>query len=432
VNRARALLVGLVVLAVLSGCGFNGIQSLQLPGDIGTGKGSIKVTVELPDVGTLTPNAQVKVDDIAVGTVTKIRAVDWHAVATISLKPSVKLPANAVARVGINSLLGASYLELAPPPSGTPAQGTLVSGARIPLSRTEAYPATEQVLSAASVVLNGGGLEQLSTITSELSKAFNGNDMAVRDLLPRVNSFVSELNAQKTQIYGAIDSLDRLSVKFADNRGTLTRSIDQIGPALATLSKERPKLTAALTSLKQLSDVATPLVEASRANLVADLRDLVPTLKAVSSAGDSLVRGLGFAVTFPFAPETVANACRGDYCNLDLVLDLTNESLVDGFTDKNGLPSIPGLPGFPSIPQLVGLLTGVGLGPVLGGLGNLVNGLTSPLTGSSNASATKAGTTKTSATTSTTGSSAGGTKPTNGLSGLLASLLGGGAKGATP
>lgn len=425
VSSFVALAAGAALMtALVAGCSFGGIQAMQLPGTVGTGEGSLKVTVDLPDVGTLTPNGEVKVGDVAVGTVTKITAVDWHAVAEISLEPETKLPANAVARVGVNSLLGASYLELAPP-IDEPAKGSLATGAHIALDHAEAYPATEQVLSAASVVLNGGGLEQLSTITTELNKAFSGNDSAVRDLLPRVNSFVTSLDAQKGQIYSTIASLDKLATRFANNRGTLTNAIDAIGPALATLSAERPKLTAALTSLKKLSNVATPLVNRSRADLVGSLRDLAPTLKAINSVGDSLVRGLGFAVTFPFAPETVQNACRGDYCNIDLILDLTNESLVNGFTDKNGLPSIPGLPGLPAFTTIADLLNKLGLGPVVGGLGAVAGGLTgllSPKNPKPAPSASKGG----SATPGQTPA------PENDLENLLNSLLGANKRGATP
>jgi len=401
---------------VLSGCSFDGVQSWQLPGGVGTGAGALKVTVELPDVGTLTPNGQVKVGDVAVGTVTSIEVVNWHAVATISLDPTTELPANAVARVGVNSLLGASFLEL-DEPSDEPAKGRLVTGTTIPLERGEAYPATEQVLSAASVVLNGGGLEQLSTLTTELSKAFSGNDLAVRDLLPRLNSFVSTLDAQKEQIFSTIDSLDRLATKFAKNRTTLTRSIDQIGPALKTLSEERPKLTAALNSLKRLSDVATPLVRSAGVDLVGDLRDLAPTLRAINEAGDALVKGIGFAVTFPFAPETLSNACRGDYCNLDLILDLTNDALVNGFITKDGLPTMPGLPGLPTTQELIGLLGLGGSSGGLGGLGGLLGGLTSGLTGGS--------TTQSAPTSGNSGSGTTTTAPSGGLAGLLSGLLGG-------
>ncbi|RHW25677.1 MCE family protein [Nocardioides immobilis] len=164
--------------ALLAGCSFDGIGELPLPGGTGTGDGAMEVTVELPDVGTLTPNSQVKVGDIAVGTVTEINAVDWHAEAVLSLEPDVELPANAVASVGVNTLLGASYVELAAPHRP---QGVLADGAEIPLERGSAHPSTEQVLSAASVTLNGGGLEQLSTITVELNRVLAGNDGAFGD-----------------------------------------------------------------------------------------------------------------------------------------------------------------------------------------------------------------------------------------------------------
>ena len=78
-------------------------------------------------------------------------------------------------------------------------------------------------------------------------------------------------------------------------------------------------------------------------------------------------------MTFPFAPETVTNACRGDYCNLDLVLDLTNGALIHGFTTKDGVPTVPGLPGLPAVSDLLDML---GLAPVtkplLGGLSTLL------------------------------------------------------------
>jgi phospholipid/cholesterol/gamma-HCH transport system substrate-binding protein len=345
VSRRHGL--GLAALCVLlSGCSFDGIQSMTLPGGTGTGGDAMEIVVELPDVGTLTPNAEVKVADVAVGTVTDLEVVDWHAEAHLSLEPDVHLPANAVAKVAVNSLLGSSYVELSEPTSH--ASGRLESGDRIPLSRGSASPGTEQVLASASVVLNGGGLEQLSTITKELNAAFSGNHLAVRDLLPRMDSFVTALNQQRGDIIAAIADLDRLSGRFARNRGTISSALDELAPALRVLSAERPELTRALTSLDRLGEVATPLLRGARADLTANLRDLVPALQALSRAGDSLAHGLGYAVTFPFPTDTVENACISDYCNLFLTLDLTADSLVRGFVTPEGQLGLPGLPGLPS------------------------------------------------------------------------------------
>lgn len=361
----RLGLVLLVGLLLLSGCKFDGIDSMALPGGKGTGDDAIKVTVELPDVGTLTPNAQVKVDDIAVGTVTAVRVENWHAVADLSLERDVDLPANALAKVGVNTLLGSAYVELTAPAR---AEGALRSGDRIPLEHGRAYPSTEQVLSAASLALNGGGLEQLSTITVELNKVLGGNDRAVADLLPRLDSFVGTLDGQRGEILTAVRDVARLSQRFARDRGTITAALDEIGPALDVLARNRPDLTRALVALTRLSEVATPLVGRVKDDLVADLQDLVPVLQSIRAAGNSAVSALGFAVTFPFAPETVQNACRGDYCNLALTLDLTNSSLLNGFIRPDGSIGVPGLPGLPDLGNL--------LGGLLPGVSGLLAGLT--------------------------------------------------------
>lgn len=395
-KRLPLVLLAIACAVVLSSCTFGGINQTVLPGDIGTGGDAIHLTVELPDVGTLTPNAQVKVGDIAVGTVTSIKAVDWHAVATLSLEPDTDVPANAVARVGVNTLLGAAYVELAPPPHPS---GVLADGATIPLARTHAYPSTEEVLSAASVALNGGGLEQISTITRELNKVLGGNDHAVADLLPRMNSFVTTLNGQRAQILGAIRDMNTLAKRFDGSHKVIDHALDALGPALRTLSRNRPSLTRALTALTRLSTVATPLVDRVRSDLVSNLKDVVPALQALRRAGPSLIRGLGFAVTFPFAPDTVQNACRGDYCNLDLTLDLTGTSLLNGFTTPSGGIGVPGLPGL-DLTNLLGALTGN-----LGSLGS--TGTSGALGGTG------------------TGTGAGSGSATGGLGQLLTNLLGG-------
>lgn len=354
--------------ALLVGCSFDGIGELPLPGGIGTGDGAIEVTVELPDVGTLTPNSQVKVGDIAVGTVTEIHAVDWHAEAVLSLEPDVELPANSVVSVGVNTLLGASYVELAAPDRP---KGELVDGAQIPLERGNAYPSTEQVLSAASVTLNGGGLEQLSTITTELNRVLAGNDGAFGDLLPRLDEFLGTLDDQKDDIIATVRDLASVSKKYAGQRQVITRALDELGPAIDVLATERPDLTGALQALDGLADVVVPLVRDVRADLIADLGNLQPVLDGIVMAGDATVSALGFAVTFPFAPETVTNACRGSYCNLNLILDLTNDALLNGFITPDGGIGVPGFPGL----DVGALLDSLGLGGTLSGVTGLLNGL---------------------------------------------------------
>ena len=136
--------VAISSLAVLlAGCQFGGLNSLDMPGTAGHGAGSFQVEVELPDVSTLPQNSPVMVDDVTVGSVSGIDAVQrpdgtFYAAVQLSLEPGVNLPANAIARVAQTSLLGSQHIELAEPVD-EPGEGRLKQGSEIPMSRTGRY-----------------------------------------------------------------------------------------------------------------------------------------------------------------------------------------------------------------------------------------------------------------------------------------------------
>lgn len=164
---------------LLSGCEFNGWYDVPLPGGAAADGHAYHVTVEFRDVLDLVPQSAVKVDDVTVGAVEKVQLDGWHARVRLRVADSVKLPANAVAELRQTSLLGEKYVALAAP-AGTAPVGRLRDGDRVPLSRSGRNPEVEEVLSALSALLNGGGVAQLKTITVELNKALDGRENRVR------------------------------------------------------------------------------------------------------------------------------------------------------------------------------------------------------------------------------------------------------------
>ena len=70
--RGGALAAG---SALLAGCQFGGLNSVALPGTAGHGPGSYSITVDLADVATLPQNSPVMVDDVTVGSVSGIDAM---------------------------------------------------------------------------------------------------------------------------------------------------------------------------------------------------------------------------------------------------------------------------------------------------------------------------------------------------------------------
>ena len=207
-RRTSRLVTGVAlagtVLLTGGGCQWRGLNSLALPGAEGNGEDAFHITVEMPNVTTLTRNSPVRVADVNVGRITDIQARDYTAIVSVSLNPEVKLPHNAHAKIGQTSLLGSQHLELYPPPEERPV-GHLDDGDTIPLSRASVYPTTEQTLSALSVVLTDGGLEQFQTIADELNQALDGRQVEAKDVISQLETTVSGLDKQRGDIIAAMD-----------------------------------------------------------------------------------------------------------------------------------------------------------------------------------------------------------------------------------
>jgi len=92
------------------------------------------------------------------------------------------------------------------------------------------------VLGALGLLLNGGGLAQIKTISEELTKAMAGRESSVSDLLSRLDTFLAGLDEQKADIVHAIDALDRLSADLAGQRTTIASALSALGPGLTVLA----------------------------------------------------------------------------------------------------------------------------------------------------------------------------------------------------
>lgn len=408
-NGARRVLpstgFALALLLLLSGCGFS-LYDVQLPGGAATGSAVFRVAAEFSDVLDLVPQSAVKVNDVTVGSVETITLKGFTALVRMRIKDTVKLPDNAEAAIRQTSLLGEKFVSLSPP-SCTPtagasscrppaAVGTLGNGDIIDLAQTTRSTEVEEVLSALSLLLNGGGLGQLQTINSELSKALTGREPDVRDLLTQLNTFIGGLDEQKQQIVRAINGLDRLSATLSAQRGTISTALVELGPGLQVLAGERQQFTAMLVALAKLGVVGTRVIQATHAEMVANLQALQPILANLAAAGKNLPGALELLVTYPF-PRTFPAALTGDFTRLSATLDVSLATLIGNLGTSGqppgpqpvpvipgapqqpanpGLTGLLGLPALPTVPKLPGVSTPVGSTPAADLVGLLLGGLT--------------------------------------------------------
>lgn len=338
--RGTALGSGALLLA---GCQFGGLNSLDMPGTAGHGSGSYTITVELPDVATLPQNSPVMVDDVTVGSVSGIEAVQrpdgtFFASVKLALDSDVNLPANATATVAQTSLLGSQHVQLAEPEGA--GVGKLEQGSNIPLGSIGRYPTTEEVLSSLGVVANKGNLGALQDITDEAYAAVANRAGSFAELLPRLAELTASLDQQTNDIISAADGLNRFASMLARSKDNLGRTLDSLPAALKVLNDNRSNIVDAFGALRKFAVVGADVLSKTKTDFTADMKDLFPVIKALNDSADDFIKDLEFLPTFPFHYKYLRNAVRGDYLNVFVTFDLTvrrfGESLFNtSFFDPN-------------------------------------------------------------------------------------------------
>lgn len=376
---ALAVLAAVAALATTSGCGFHGLYGVPLPGSVGgpfSGAKTYDVSAWFYDqpgsvtggVLDLVPQSSVRVNDVVVGTVNKITLDGsrdlpgsnppqkvYAAKVDMRVKTSVVLPRNTTAVLSETSLLGEKFVELDRP--AKPDMSETLAQTHVITDSTSSYPGVEQVFGVLASVLNGGGLEKLQTINTQLAAALSGRESQVHDVLAQLNTFVSGLNGVRSQISGAITSLDALATSLNQQSGTIATALDDLGPGLKVLADQRAQLVSLLQSLSNLGVVTHQVVDASVDATSKDLALLEPILTQLNASGANLTRALDIIPDFPF-PQNAVSGIKGDGNNLILNVNATNA--ITGICQQPHLPA--------QVASACASLTNA-LSPILGSLG---------------------------------------------------------------
>lgn len=359
----KRLVAPLAVLMAAAGCSFTGVNSYTLPFNAGGGSDAITATVRLENTTNLVANSEVKYQEITVGSVRKIELDGWQPVLTIGLDADARVPADVTANVAQKSLLGAQYLELLKVPEAD--ESTLLAdGAVLGLERTGRYPETEEVLTAASMLLNGGGLPAVRTIALEANAALTGREDDVTSLISQIDQASGTLTGQIDSITGALGQLDVLTSTINAQTQVVDEALMSLPEGADVLSQEEDQLLAALQSLQRLQAVTDTGLADNGDALGQILDDLVPVTDALVEV--ERLAPIFESFTYPFPTSTVRGITRSDWLNLSTIIHVDAEDLANRFLGLN---------------QLDGLLSGLLDGAPLEGASGATDPFTAPLDG---------------------------------------------------
>ena len=256
--RAVGSVLALVLVGTLSSCGPD-YGDLPLPGSK-VGGDTYRVSAIFDEALNLAQGAQVKINGVPVGRVQTVTAQDFKAKVVMDIKSSAALRKGSQARLRYETPLGELFIQITPAKSGQP----LKDGDQLADADTSTAPTVENTLAAVSLLINGGGLDQLRTITDELNTALCGREPLIRDTLRRVNTFLAEANRSTGDIDRVLRSLASTSKTLNARKDTINRALTEVRPISKVLRDNTDDVIALLKAVDDLSTTAKQVVGATK------------------------------------------------------------------------------------------------------------------------------------------------------------------------
>jgi len=348
VRRRTPYLRGLVAASagaiLLSGCGAT-LGDMPLPGS-GVSGDTVSLRADFDEALNLSQGAIVKVNGVDAGRVQDVTVHDFQAQAEMLVQTDAQVREGATARLRYNTPLGELFVDITNPSTGEPLTDNAVLTDKV----TSTAPTVEDSLASASLLINGGGLSQLQTVTEELNQILGGRENTVRDLLDQSRLFLTQANATTADIDQTLSALNAVSEILGARHETIKRALVEIRPAAKVLRQNTAGLTRLLESLHRFSGDANSVVQATRVQLLHLIRESAPVLSELNRNARRFGPGMADLVNLAKALDGVVET---DYVNLGVILPLASTALGGGGSGGGGggggLPTVPGLP-LPDLP----------------------------------------------------------------------------------
>jgi virulence factor Mce-like protein len=338
--------LGAVVTAVgmlCAGCGLT-VDSLPLPkpgvsGDTYTVHAVFSNVLNLPD------HAKVKVGGSDVGVVTKITTANYQADVTMQISKDVQLPTTSTAELRQATPLGDVFVALSKPPN-TPDTHMLGNGDTIGINQTSAGATVEELLLSVSALFNGGGIQQLANITSELSSIVGGKGPQLAHVLNQLTAVVGGLHANSQRIDNVLGQFNTTFTALQRQRAELGQVGDSLPGFVTSLADNNKRIGDLLRQVSVTSAALKDYADTSTDQLHGVLDSTQRLMAGLSQTGNNLAAALDqLHASYPKILATM----RGNTLTVATTIDyLSISALYDGGSRL--------LPGIRDVTDLVGSL----------------------------------------------------------------------------
>lgn len=289
-SRKLLLLVAVMALAV-SGCSYR---------TAGAPKGHLTLTATFDDVQGLVAGHSVKMSDITIGSVTKIRLAGYKARVTLSVEDGIKIPKGTRAEIKVTSLLGENYVDLRMPPGTSMDRGPfLATGDTI--TDTGVQPAFEQVVGQAGPLIQALAGDDVATVVNAGATALDGNGQKLNKTIAQTGDLVKMFAEQRRELGESVDRFARLGRSLAKGSDALNEAPGQLERTTRMLNQDKDKIIKTVDRLTRMArELNDKVLEGRILRFRKLLADLDPVLQQLGGNRKRLTGLVNSLVSFSY------------------------------------------------------------------------------------------------------------------------------------
>ncbi|MET9489787.1 MCE family protein [Nocardia sp. NPDC006630] len=285
-TRTRLLtpVLAAVALGSMTGCGLT-VENLPLPRP-GVGSDGYTIHAIFGNALNLPASAHVKIGGSDVGEVTAISTRNFLADVRMSIRGDVRLPVNATAELRQATPLGDVFVAITLPPRA-PDQQLLHPGDTIGQQNTSAGASVEDLLLSVATLVNGGALNRIANVATELNSMVAGRGPVLSHLITEMTAVTTALNQRSDQFDGLLGQMNGVLAQFEQRRAELGAAADTVPGMIGAIADDNKKIGDLLGKIAVTSAALDDFAKTSTSDLSALLDSTERLTSSLARMGDN-------------------------------------------------------------------------------------------------------------------------------------------------
>ncbi|MFC9966991.1 MCE family protein [Nocardia ignorata] len=331
-RTARCTAAALTALGVCS-CTVT-VDDVPLPRP-GVDGPSYRLHAVFDDALNLPERARVKIGGTDVGVVTGIETTNFRAEVELELRRDIALPHGTRAELRQPTPLGDLHVAIVLP-QHRPGNSLLTDGDVIDREHTSAGASVEELMTAMSLLLDGGAMNQVARITSELAAIVGGRGPQLSHLLTELTATLTALNQRTAQLDSVLHGLHGLTTTLRARKTELGRAADTFPELIGVIGENNRAITDLTTKVSTVTAALGDFTSTTGPQFLSLFDSVQELMSGFTRMGDDLATTLDRLNTVaPVARasmrgSSLAVAARISYLDVGALTDTEGSRLPDG------------------------------------------------------------------------------------------------------